>query len=766
VNPPTSATRRGAACVALACCLWGATGCSNEAAKRRHFDRGEQFLAANQLPEAIIEFRNAVNRDERWGEARLRLADAYAANADPALAYRHYIRAADLLPDDPGAQLKAAAYLLLAGQYEDAKDRAERVLAKHPDSTEAQVTLGNALAGLRDLDGAVSQISEAIQLDPGRSQSYVSLARVRMAQGHDDEARAAFDRAIESDPQSVAAHLARANFQWSIGEAAEAEKSLRRVLEIEPGNVLTRRVLATLYVTSGRAPAAEEHLKFVADSAKTDAPRLELADYYIAAGRADDARRVLEPMANQESSRGAAEVRLARLAYDNGSATEGHRLLDEALRREPNNPTALVLKARWLLSEGEPERALTQAQAALAVSPQLVAALYAQAEAEARTRRTTDAIKSLIDVLRVNPRDANAQTELSALHLARNEAEGAVHAAEEALTNEPESIGARLALVRALTARGDFKNAAAELSPLKKRASDVAAVHVAEGALKMRTSDLKGARQSFDRALQLEPESREAFLGSTTVDVLLGSLEQARARADARLRSSADPEVLRVAAKVYLASGNNATAEDLLRRAIEADPLDCDAPALLAGLLTQSNRLADAVKAFDQTSQQQPDNLGAHVMAAILLHTAGKTADAKERYLAILKREPRVAIAANNLASIYIDEGENLKEAQELAERATELFPNHAGMRDTLGSLYLRRQLPGPALNHFQRSVDADPANPLYVYHLGLAYSQSGDKERAAVAFRQSLRLQPGFAAARTALAALADPVASKPVSR
>ena len=142
-------------------------GCSPEAAKRRHFDNGTRYLEAGRAADAIIEFRGAVERDDQWGEARYKLAEAYAANGEVENAFREYIRAADLMPDNTPAQLKAATYLLMVGQYEDARTRARQVVNREPKNVEAQIILGNALAGLKDLDGAVAQMNEAIALEPG-----------------------------------------------------------------------------------------------------------------------------------------------------------------------------------------------------------------------------------------------------------------------------------------------------------------------------------------------------------------------------------------------------------------------------------------------------------------------------------------------------------------------------------------------------------------------------------------------------------------------
>src|SRR3954453_2235473 len=53
-------------------------GCRNaEAAKAEHVTRGEGFLTARKYQEASIEFRNAIQIDDRLGAAHWGLARAY-----------------------------------------------------------------------------------------------------------------------------------------------------------------------------------------------------------------------------------------------------------------------------------------------------------------------------------------------------------------------------------------------------------------------------------------------------------------------------------------------------------------------------------------------------------------------------------------------------------------------------------------------------------------------------------------------------------------
>jgi tetratricopeptide (TPR) repeat protein len=71
--------------------------------------------------------------------------------------------------------------------------------------------------------------------------------------------------------------------------------------------------------------------------------------------------------------------------------------------------------------------------------------------------------------------------------------------------------------------------------------------------------------------------------------------------------------------------------------------------------------------------------------------------------------------------------------------------PHSPEVSDTLGSVYAKKGLPALAVPAFQFSINADPANPLYLYHLGLAYVQEGDNPKARGAIERALALNKPF---------------------
>ena len=132
-------------------------------------------------------------------------------------------------------------------------------------------------------------------------------------------------------------------------------------------------------------------------------------------------------------------------------------------------------------------------------------------------------------------------------------------------------------------------------------------------------------------------------------------------------------------------------------------------------------------------------------MAALILQAQGKDEEARQRYERIVEANPRAAVASNNLAWMYASRGEQLDRALQLAQAAKAELPDHPEVNDTLGFVYLKKQLPSLAIPPLRLAVEKDPGNPAFHYHLGLAYAETGDKAAARQALEQALKLKADF---------------------
>ncbi|MEO1576142.1 MAG: tetratricopeptide repeat protein, partial [Pseudomonadota bacterium] len=92
--------------------------------------------------------------------------------------------------------------------------------------------------------------------------------------------------------------------------------------------------------------------------------------------------------------------------------------------------------------------------------------------------------------------------------------------------------------------------------------------------------------------------------------------------------------------------------------------------------------------------------------------------------------------------------------AQQLA-LALAVEPEHEQALVTLGEVLLAARRDDAAKQQFQKLVDAHPDNALGPYYLGLCALRGGDRATAARLMRESLKIDPDLARAKTALARL-----------
>ena len=132
-------------------------------------------------------------------------------------------------------------------------------------------------------------------------------------------------------------------------------------------------------------------------------------------------------------------------------------------------------------------------------------------------------------------------------------------------------------------------------------------------------------------------------------------------------------------------------------------------------------------------------------MVGIIHYTQNRPEEAEKAYRRALEGDPAAPVAANNLAFMYAERNHNLEEALALAKGAAERLKDNAAAVDTLGWVYYKKDQAELAVPQFQASIQKEPGNPMYHYHLGLAYVKAGDLAKARRALEEALRLNPKF---------------------
>jgi putative PEP-CTERM system TPR-repeat lipoprotein len=723
-----------------------AGACSKSAQK--YLESGNRYAEQGRNQEAILEYRNALQKDPMLVDGRIKLGETYLKVGDGGRAMGEFVRAADLQPKNGDLQMRAGSLLLLAGRFDDAKSRAEKALALDAKRADAHVLHANALAGLKDFDAAIAQMQEALSIE-GQSGYYANLGAMQLARGDNREAEQAFRKAIEVEPRSIPAQLAWANFLWATGRVPEADAALKTAYGFDPANAAVNNALATYYLAVGRRAEAEPYLRHLAESSKAAAPKLALANFYVAMSRRDDAVRVLESLAAEPRHWAVARAQIAAIRQGESKPAEAKAIVDEVLAKEPESRPALIVHARLDAAAGRLADAQKTLKAMVARDARDIEVQFLLGNVLAADRKFDDATRAYNEVLAINPRAAAAQVQLARIALLRGSPAASVQRAGEAVRNAPNDPTARLVLVRGLLAQRQLADAERELKPLVETFSAVPAVQVELGRLRFQQKALTEARAAFDKALSAAPDNLDAVSGLVAVDFAEQKPAAARLRAEAQLaRAPKSTQVQTLAARVFLGLRDAKAAEGALRTAIELDPANLDAYGLLGRLYLSQGKPDQAVTEFEALGKRQERPVAAHTLIGMIRQAQGRTELAKAQYEQVLKIDPQAVVAANNLAWIYAESSTNLEVALQLAKTAKAAQPQLAEIDDTLGYVYLQKQQADLAIAPLQDAVTKDPGNPIYHYRLGLAYARSGQAANAKRELEQALKLKSDFSGA------------------
>ena len=742
-----------------------AAACSKPTADD-HLKKATEYLNQSKLPEAIVEYRLALQVNPQRGDIRRKLGDAYMSTRDGAKALKEYVVAADLMPKDVGAQLQAGEILLRASQFDDAKVRATKVLAIDPKNAEALILLGNARAGLKDMDGALAEYQEAVALDPAQGSAYINIGTIQLVRGQADEAEATFRKAVEVAPKATGPRMALANFLWAAKRQPEAEQVLKDTLALDPSNLDVNRALGLFYVAANRAAEAEPYFKLIAAKAKTTAATIGLADYYVILHRLDDARDILKELAKKDDAFAVATTRLAAVDATAGNRAHALTELETVLTKYPEDVSARLLRARLLLIDGRRDEAMADATAITTKAPNSAAATDAYlliGHIQAGLDRTDEAIKAYEEVLHRQSRAIAADLALAAIYLQMHDLNKAATHVQSARTIEPTNPQARALQIRVLLLQHSAVRAKQELASLRADFPNSPTVLDLVAAQQLSDGQTEAARASYAKAADMAPSDREALAGLVTLDLAAGHTKAAVDRVDAAMkRVEPTGSFLMLAAETYRAAGDQAKAEELLKRAIDAEPQRLKAYSLLGELYVRQNRLGDAQTQFQKIVERNPKSTSANTMLGMLYEVQGKTPEAEHQYEQTLAVDSRAAVASNNLAWLYVADGRNLDKALMLAQTALQQMPDEPHVNDTLGWIYFRKKMPAAAIKYLESSVQKDPGDPSTHYHLGMAYVETGEPVKAKQELQRALGFKRDFDGADEARKALAQIGASK----
>jgi putative PEP-CTERM system TPR-repeat lipoprotein len=675
-------------------------GCAGES-EEQLIASARGFLAKNDHKAAVIQLKNALQKNNDAVEARLLLGQAMLKLGDPVSAAVELGKARDLgAPADQVAPDLARALLLTGQDHRVIEQFAETQLNAAPARAELATHLATAYMVQNKLDRSAQAVQAALDAVPTHAPALVLRARMTAANGDLPAAHTIVDEVLQREPGQLDAGLFKAELLRAKLDLEGAQKVLEATLASNPESIGTHSALAAVQLVLGRMDPARKTIDGLRRIAPGH-PDTLFFDAQLAYDANDYAR--TRQLADQVLKMVPNSIRTLELAaaaeYRRGDYTQAELFLNQALRLSPGQLLARHMLTQTHLRTGQPERALETLKPLLEAPTVSASTLALAGEAyllAGDTRRSEEAFAA---ASRMVPDDVRLRTSLAVSQLARsNGGEQAMQALEK-LATEDENPRADLALISGHLAKQDFAAALKALEGLQKKQPDRALPDYVRGRILVQQKDEAGARASFEAALKKEVRFLPAATSLAAMDLAAGRGDAARQRLQAQVQ--ADPASaathLALAEVVSRLGGTAAEVTQLLGNAVRANGNEPRAHvALVSHLLTTGDTRA-ALTAAQAGAAALPTD--ATVMDALgrAQQANGDTQQALSTWRTLATQQPRQPQPHLRMAELLAGE-RKWDEAERSLRRALDLQPDLLAAERGLVTLALQRGQPETGL--------------------------------------------------------------------
>jgi tetratricopeptide (TPR) repeat protein len=755
--------------------LLSLASCSTDpnVAKKRYMERGQMFYNRGKYKEARILFLDARKKDLKYGPAYYSLGLVSGKMGNLSDAVNYFRRAIELLPpenpDHWDAMVKLSdIYVAVARDQKSYMDEVVNycalLLKRNPNSydghrLDADVDFARAIDafktarkddGMSLLDAAIEDYRKADSLKPNQQGVLMQLARALSAKTQYTEAEQLYRRVIELDKTYQAGYTELYRLFIFQGKIGDGEQVLKLAMANNPKQFSYMTMLALHYSLQRRRDDMVGVLQQIKAHAKEfDQAYVTVGDFYLRIGDMESAvREYREGMSKDPSKKAAYEKRIIEVNLRQGKRAEASELANQILKEDPNDSDARSLEASVMLDKGEVNRALGELQAVVTHAPDNPVAHFNLGRAHAMLGQWEQARQMFEKAIQIRPDYVLARLALAQLEVQRSEYDAALKTAQQILAIDHNNINAKLIESAAMMGEKKFGESRVLLDQMMKSHPGSPDVFFQVGVVNLAENKFKEAEDAFQKSYELDPNRSRGLLGLVETDMAQQKADQAMQRLQTALEKSPNRWDLRLAlgntavraGKYDLAIGEY---EKLLNSLDKNSRGRGDVYLRIGETYRRKGDLNGAIINLQKAREFQPESVVVMATLALVLDKADRWTEAKQVYEAVLKLDNNNAVALNNLAYLMAEHNGDLDDALGKAQRAKQLLPEMTEVSDTLGWIFLKKNLSDSALDTFRDLVNKAPNQSTYRYHLGMALAQKGDKIKAIKALQEALKYNP-----------------------
>jgi putative PEP-CTERM system TPR-repeat lipoprotein len=747
------------AALALAAAL--AAGCGQESAEKL-VASAKDFIAKKDYRSAEVQLKTALQQQPELGEARYLLGLALLEAGDYVSAEKELRRALDYKYSPDAAYPKLARALVLQNEHKKVVSELAAVQPQDPAARASLKTeLGYSYLALGQVKEARAAFAAALADRPGDAAARVGEARVAAAEGNLDGAMKIATEVLARSPGQPDAALLKGEIHGARREYDAAVDAMHEVIKAQPRNGGARFAAGMMLVEAGKLDAAAAEIEAMKKAVPQD-----LRSRYLEAlvlfrrNEPAKAKEALAQVLKAAPDHTPSLVLDGAIDYRLGQFGAAESALRRAVARQPQNTYARSLLAGTYLRLGQPDKAEEVLEPGLRQAPNDPQLLRVAGEAALSHNDTKKAREYYERAAAASKSDASVRARLGQVKFAAGDTEGGLRDLESAAEMDPGGMQADLAIISAHLSKREFDKALAIADRLAQKQPKSPLPPTIRGGILNAKGDPKGARASFERALELQPDYLPAVRNLARLDIADKQPAAARKRFESLVaKDPKNEQALLGLADVQAATG--AKAEEVIAtvdRAVEANPTALRPRLAAINLRLRSNDAKGAVSTAQAAAAAIPNN--AQIVEALgrAQLAAGDTQQAITTYNRLVALAPQSPAPLMMLARAQAA-AKDYDAASQTLRKALAMAPSQLDALQGLMAVQIAAGKPEEALAEaraLQKERPKDPAGFVLEGEVHLAQKRTNE---AIAAYSEALKRQdaPGIAVRLHGLLAAAN---------
>lgn len=686
--------------------------CSGDATGNKNVEEAKTHLAAGKRKAAVIELKNALQKNANHKEARWLLGKTYfnqglyadavkelskaselgfsADEVTPLLAQSLLAQSeseklqalsADALSDSARSFVLAAQGmdLMRSGKFSEAESLIDQAvsLSETAFALEAKArVIGVQSKG--DWSEVRKQLQKVFEVDSNYAPAWSLLGDIELRSLNPELADKAYTKAINNAGYRLDDRYKRALVRLQMEDEDGAKEDINVLLKRAPQSPGTHYLQGIVQFRNQKIKDAISSF----DLAKSNEDRYPMSLFYLATAH------------NQEGNEALAE-------------DYAYRFLAIA----PDNVAGRKLLATMKLKSGDGSEAETLVRPILENEPDDINALNILSSALLKQRKVEEGIATLEKIVELQPESPEAQIRLGAGLMASGEVAGGMQHIEEAMKLNPQFQQADALMVAALLRQKDYDGALKVVDQFEQKNPGSSVPHSLRGEVYMAAGQLDEAKAAFEKALTVLPGDPSISQNLAFLALQENDFKAARQYYLGVLKHNENnlPVLLKLAALSEI-ERDTAGMVKYLEQAIEAHPKEPQPKVMLARYYLNNNRAEQVpvlLNELDPKDASQPDVLNVMGLAHLKKKEYHDAVAVFQKLISVKDDAPQ---PHHHMALAYLGLGQSDKAKVEYG-KAIDMSPAYLAPRVELTRILLHEKDRSSAVEHLSILRKIAPEN-------------------------------------------------------